>query len=131
VHIFVQFFLCTVVSVYTFLKQYGFYRGVTEDDAGGEQAVDDSEEDLDYATLACVPTLHPMIHTQSLPPGHFKCAYRCLFASLLRPCTDRVEAHLPVPRVRARLSTPRLVLLHRRHSLRERHAGRMFPPLLQ
>jgi hypothetical protein len=64
-----------------------------------------------------------MIHTQSLPLGHFECAYCWFFASLLRPCADWVEAHFPVPRVRACLSTPRLMLLYRRHSLRERHGG--------
>jgi hypothetical protein len=43
VYILIQFFLCAVISVYTLLKQYGFYRGVTEDDTGGEEAIDNGE----------------------------------------------------------------------------------------
>ena len=50
----IQLFFGAVVSVDTFLEEYGFYRGVTEDDTGGEEAVDNGEEDLDYAILACV-----------------------------------------------------------------------------
>lgn len=48
----VQLVLGTVVSVDAFLEQYGLDGGIAKDDACGEQAVDDGEEDLDCATLA-------------------------------------------------------------------------------
>jgi hypothetical protein len=54
VYILIQLFLRTVVSVYPLVEQDGLYRSVTEDDTGGEEAVDNGKKDLDYAMLAIV-----------------------------------------------------------------------------
>jgi hypothetical protein len=54
IHIILELLLGTQVPVYAFIDQDGLYRGITEDHTGGEEAVDDSEEDLDCAELAFI-----------------------------------------------------------------------------
>mgnify|MGYP003624105380 CR=1 FL=1 len=47
-----EFLLCAPVSVYALVDQDGLYRGVSENDAGGEEAVDNGKEDLNCTQLA-------------------------------------------------------------------------------
>jgi len=71
------------------------------------------------------------IHTHSFPLGHLKGTYGWLLASLFGPCSHRIEAHLSVSRVWARLSAPGLMLLHGRDALGERHGGQLVLLFLQ
>jgi hypothetical protein len=52
IHIVLELLLRAFIPVYTLIDQDRFYRGVSEDDAGGEEAVDDGEEDLHCGALA-------------------------------------------------------------------------------
>lgn len=52
----VKLLLCTSILIYSFFEQYRFYRSVTKDNTGGEEAVDNGEEDLDCDRLALVLT---------------------------------------------------------------------------
>lgn len=71
---------------------------------------------------------HSLCHrvlTISFPLWHLECADRLHLACSFGPRSDWIEGHLPVAR---RFTTarraPRLVLLHRRETLGERHDGR-------
>ena len=55
IDIILELLLCASVPVYALIDQYGLYRGVSEDDAGGEEAVDNGEEDLNCKMLASTP----------------------------------------------------------------------------
>lgn len=115
-----EFLLRAAISVYPFRYENGLYRSVTEDHAGGEQAVYNGEEDLYYEVLATMSSTvcDLSIHTHSLPFRHLECAYRGLLSGGLSPCAShRIEAHFPVPRVRAGFATPWLDLLVRRDTL--------------
>jgi hypothetical protein len=46
IHIILEFLLRAQVAIYALVDQDGLYRSVTEDDAGGEEAVYNREEDL-------------------------------------------------------------------------------------
>ena len=52
IDIVLEFLLRAAISVYALIDQDGLYRGVSEDDAGGEETVDNGEEDLDCEMLA-------------------------------------------------------------------------------
>lgn len=122
IHIILELLLRTQVSVYAFINQHWLYRGVSEDDTGSEEAVDDGEEDLDCGELAIAYSKEVIVRTDSLPFRDFECAYRGgLFACSFCPSTDGVERHLAMPRVWACFSAPWLNLLYRREALRQRH----------
>jgi hypothetical protein len=61
--------------------------------------------------------------THALPLGHLERAHGRLFARGFRPRSHRIEAHLAMPAIRARLSAPWLDLLNGREALRQRHIG--------
>jgi hypothetical protein len=121
IHIIFELLLRAQVAIYALVDQHGLYRSVAEDDAGGEQAVNDRKEDLDCAQLATICARYWGLHTHALPLGHLERAYGGLFACRFRPRSHGIEAHLAMPAVRARLSAPWLDFLDRRKALRQRH----------